>query len=164
MNKYVNPPCNSSLVICHVAQYKYSVNAKKRWGPDPLLEGVSPVTIENWQMMRVSPRAALSQICILSPLRIWLSEKERSAWGAHWRRWKRAIIGLKRPVNEIALLTSWAAWIKRVEVIPKDSRLRTFCSMQIYCQRLYWRVWSLLLICHCVSRHSSYSFSFPFDE
>ena len=44
---------------------------------------------------------------------------------------------------------------KRTEVNLKDSRLRTFCSVQIYCQRLYWRVWLLLLICHCVSRHSS---------
>ena len=38
------------------------------------------------------------------------------------------------------------------------------CDVQIRCQKLYWRAWSVFLICHCVSRHSSYSFSFPFEE
>ena len=31
---------------------------------------------------------------------------------------------------------------------------------QILCLKLYWRVWSVFLICHCVSRHSSFSFNF----
>ena len=36
----------------------------------------------------------------------------------------------------------------------------TFCGVQIRCQKLFWRVRSVFLICHCVSHHSSYSFSF----
>ena len=36
--------------------------------------------------------------------------------------------------------------------------------VQICCQKLYWRAWSVFLICHCVSRLSSNSFSFPFEE
>ena len=57
-----------------------------------------------------------------------------------------------------------AVWKKKTEVNLKDSRLRTYCSVQIYCQRLSWRVWSILLICHCVSPQSSYSFSFSSEE
>ena len=46
------------------------------------------------------------------------------------------------------------------QVSQKGSRLLTLCGVQILCQKLYWRVWSVSQICHCVSRHSSYSFSF----
>ena len=42
---------------------------------------------------------------------------------------------------------------KRLEVSRKDSHLRTLCDVQICC--LGWKVWSILLICHCVSPHSS---------
>ena len=42
----------------------------------------------------------------------------------------------------------------------KGSHMRTFCNVLIYCQKLYWRKWSILLICHCVSPHPSYSCSF----
>ena len=42
----------------------------------------------------------------------------------------------------------------------KDLHLRTICNVQIYCQKLCWRVWSILLICQCVSPYSSYSVSF----
>ena len=110
--------------------------------------------------MRVFPRSALSRICNLSPIRMWSSKKERSAWGECWRRSKQAIVELKKPVKDIASLTSWAVWTKRLAVNRRDSRLLTFCDVQIRCQKLYWRVWSVFLICHCVSRHSSYSFSF----
>ena len=63
-------------------------------------------------------------------------------------------------MKEIALLISWAAWTKSLDLSQKGSRLLKFCDGQILCQKLYWRVWSVFLICHCVSRHSSYSFSF----
>ena len=59
-------------------------------------------------------------------------------------------------MKQIVFWTSWAVWKKRPEVNLKDSRLRTFCNVQIFCQKLYWRVWSILLICPCVSPHSSY--------
>ena len=42
----------------------------------------------------------------------------------------------------------------------RGSHLLTLCDVQIRCQKLYWRVWSVFLICHCVSHHSSYSFNF----
>ena len=58
------------------------------------------------------------------------------------------------------MLTSWANCTKKLEVNQKGSHSLTFCDVQIRCQKLYWRVWSMFLICHCVSRHSSYSFSF----
>ena len=67
-------------------------------------------------------------------------------------------------VKEMALLTSWAAWTKRLEVNQKGSHLLTFCDVRIRCQKLYWRAWSVILICHCVSRHSSFSFSISFVE
>ena len=38
--------------------------------------------------------------------------------------------------------------------------LADICGVQIFCQKLFWRVWSVFLICHCVSHHSSYAFSF----
>ena len=165
MNKCVNPPCFNWLTISysinHIVHYcKLWANPKKRWGSHPPLLGVSPVTSQNWQLTRVFPRAALSQICTSSPFRMWSSEKERSAWGECWRESKQAIVGLKKPVKEIALLTSSTAWTKRLEVNQRGSHLLTFCTVQIRCQKLYWRVWSVFLICHFVSRHSSYSFSF----
>ena len=49
---------------------------------------------------------------------------------------------------------------KEVGVNQRDSHFLTFCDVQIRCHKVYWRVWSVFLICHCVSRHSSYSFSF----
>ena len=49
---------------------------------------------------------------------------------------------------------------KTLELNQKDSHLRTFCNVQNCCQRLCWRVWLILLICHCVSLYSSYSFCF----
>ena len=59
-------------------------------------------------------------------------------------------------------MISWAAWTNRLDLSKKGSRLLTFCDGQILCQKHYWRLWSVFLICHCVSRHSSYSFSFVF--
>ena len=47
-----------------------------------------------------------------------------------------------------------------VGVNQRVSHLLTFCDVQIRCQKLYWRVWSVFLICHCVSCLSAYSFSF----
>ena len=91
---------------------------------------------------------------------MWSSKKERSAWGECWRRSKQAIVELKNTVKEIDSLTSWAVWTERLGVNQRDSHLLTFCDLQIRCQKLYWRVWSVFLICHCASRHSSYSFSF----
>ena len=44
-----------------------SNSEREREEADPLLVGVLPVTSQNWQLMRMSPRAALSRICILSP-------------------------------------------------------------------------------------------------
>ena len=59
-----------------------------------------------------------------------------------------------------SLLISWAAWTKKLDLSQKGSRLLTFCDGNILCQKLYRRVLSVFPICHCVSRHSSYSFSF----
>ena len=58
------------------------------------------------------------------------------------------------------MLISWATWTRKLDLGQKGYRLLTFCDGQILSQKLYWRVWSVLLICHCVSRHSSFSFSF----
>ena len=44
-----------------------------------------------------------------------------------------------------------------------ESEAFTFADIlqrQFCCQKLGWKVWSILLICHCVSPHSSYSVSF----
>ena len=122
------------------------------------------VTRENWQLTRVFPRAMQSPVCSLSPIWMWSSGREKSAWGERWSKSKLVIVGLKKRVKEIVLWISWPVWKKRTEVNLKDSRLRTSCSVQIYCQRLYWRAWLLPLICHYVSPHSSYSFSFSFEE
>ena len=89
------------------------------------------------------------------PIRMWSSKKERTARGECWRRSKQAIVELKKPVKEIASLKSWAVWTRRLGLNQRESHLLTFCDVQILCQKLYWRVWSVFLICHCVSRHSS---------
>ena len=73
---------------------------------------------------------------------------------------EQVIVGTRKPVKEMALWTSWAIWKKRLEVNQKDSHLRTFCNVQIYCQKMCWRVWSILLILFCVSPQSSYPVSF----
>ena len=81
---------------------------------------------------------------------------------------------VRRVLEEIEASDSWTeeasegesfvdimgGWTMRLEVSQKDSRLPTCCVVQISWQKLYWKVWSVFLICNCVSRHSSYSFSF----
>ena len=57
----------------------------------------------------------------------------------------------KKEVREIASWTSWAALKKGLDENQKHSQLRTFCNVHIYCQKLCWNVWLILLICQCVS-------------
>ena len=78
MNKYVNPPCK---VISRLPRRSVQILSEyeEKVGTRSPLVGVSPVITENWQLMRMFPRAALSQICNLSPIRMWSSKKERSA-------------------------------------------------------------------------------------
>ena len=57
----------------------------------------------------------------------------------------------KQQAKETVSSTSWVACKDRLEVNQKDSQLRTFCNVQICCRRLCWRMWSVLLICYCVS-------------
>ena len=67
MNTYVNPPCKViSLLPRHSLQIMSE--CEEEVGTRSPLVGVSPVMTENWQLMRVFPRAALSRICILSPI------------------------------------------------------------------------------------------------
>ena len=139
MNKYVNPPSFNWLAISYsishvIHYYQLWVNPRKRRGSHPPLVGVLPVTRQNWRLMRVFPRAALSRICKRSPIRMWSSKKERSAWGQCWRRSRQAIVELKKPLKEIASLKSWAVWTKRLGVNQRDSHLLTFCDVQIRCQ------------------------------
>ena len=100
--------------------------------------GLSPVTSDNWQLTRVFPRAMQSPICNLWPIWMRSSGREKSVWRERWRKSKLVIVGPKKRVKEIVLTTSWAVWKKRLDVNLKDSRLRTSCNVQIYCQRLYW--------------------------
>ena len=132
MNKCKIPPCK---VNSHLPRRSLQImsECEEEVGTRSPFGGSVASDDRELELMRVFPRAALSRICSLSPIRMWSSKKEKSAWGECWRRSRHAIVELKKPVKEIALLITWAAWTKRLDSSLKCSRLLTFCDVPILC-------------------------------
>ena len=155
MNTYVNPPCKvSSHLPRHslqtMSECEEEVGTRSPFGGS-VASGDRELAIDEG----VPESSVVPNLQFVPNSNVVIQEGEECV-----RRVLEEIVELKKPVKEIALLISWAAWTKRLDLSQKGSRFLTFCDGQILCQKLYWRVWSVFLICHCVSRHSSYSFSF----
>ena len=160
MNKYVNPPCKVYSLLPHRSLLPIMSNTEREVGSRSPFGGSVASDEPELAYHEGVPKSSVVPNLQFVPIRMSACKKERSAWGECWRRSRQAIVELKRRVKERVSLTSKPVWRKRLEVSQRDWLWLTFCGVQIRCQKLFWRVWSVFLICHCVSHHSSYSLSF----
>ena len=161
LNKDVNPPCYSSSATSFIIRNK-EFNGRRGQDYIPFCWGVASDERELAIDEGVSGISGVSNLQFVPDLIVVVREGEECV-----REFERALEEVEAIDSRTEEASEGDSFVdimgsleKETEVIRKDSQSRTFCNVQIFCQKLCWRVWSILLICHCVGRHSSYSVSF----